>query len=98
MPDDNDKNKGGKGVGERQGAQGEAGQGDQGGQGGQGGINPVQVQKFLSGMDYPAKKQDLIQKAQSEGADQNVIDALNKLPDQEFQTPADVSQAIGETE
>ena len=33
-------------------------------------INPVIVQQHLKGMDYPAKKQDLINKAKQEGADQ----------------------------
>jgi hypothetical protein len=58
-------------------------------------VNPVQIQKFLKGVDYPASKDDLIRHAEKEGADQNVRDALARLPDERFQTPADVSQAIG---
>jgi hypothetical protein len=58
-------------------------------------VNPVQIQKFLKGVDYPASKDDLIRQAEKEGADQNVRDALARLPDERFQTPADVSQAIG---
>ena len=62
-------------------------------------VNPVQVQKFLGGLDYPASKEDLIKQAEQEGADENVRSTLEKiLPDQEYETPAGVSQAIGEVE
>lgn len=58
-------------------------------------VNPVQVQKFLKGVDYPASKATLLEKAKSMGADDNVCASLEQLPDEEFQTPADVSQAFG---
>lgn len=58
-------------------------------------VNPIQVQKFLKGVDYPASKQDLIDNAKNLGADENVCSSLEQLPDEDFQTPADVSQAIG---
>jgi predicted outer membrane protein len=58
-------------------------------------VNPVQVQKFLKGVDYPASKSALLEKAKSMGADENVCASLEQLPDEEFQTPADVSQAFG---
>lgn len=61
-------------------------------------VNPVEIQKFLKGLNYPVSKDDLIKKAESQGADQNVRDTLNQLPDQQFQTPADVSEAIGKIE
>ncbi len=58
-------------------------------------VNPIQIEKYLKGVDYPADKQDLIKKAQQNGADQNVRDTLNALPDQKFDSPADVSKAVG---
>jgi len=61
-------------------------------------VNPIQLQKYLKGLDYPASKADLIKKAQQEGADENVRATLDKLPDQSFETPADVSQAVGKIE
>lgn len=60
--------------------------------------NPVEVQKCLKGVDYPATKQDLIQHAQKQGADEKICSTLEQLPDQEFSTPANVSQAIGNLE
>jgi hypothetical protein len=61
-------------------------------------VNPVQVQKFLGGLDYPASKEDLMKRAEQEGADQEVRSILEQLPDQNYETPADVSKAIGEAE
>ena len=61
-------------------------------------INPIQVQKALGGIDYPASKEDLMNRAEQEGADQEVRSILEQLPDQNYETPADVSKAIGEAE
>jgi hypothetical protein len=61
-------------------------------------VNPIQVQKFLSGMHYPAKKDDVVTHAKSKGADEKVIDTREQLPDNNYVTPADVSKAIGQIE
>jgi len=58
--------------------------------------NPVQVQKFLKGIDYPADKGDLIKTAKKEGADDNVLHTLEQLPDMKYNSPNDVSQQIGQ--
>jgi len=57
--------------------------------------NPIQVQKFLGGVDYPADKSTLLDAARDEGADDNVLQALEALPDQTFDSPTDVSSRIG---
>lgn len=56
--------------------------------------NPIQIQKYLKGVDYPASKQDLIRNAKENGADESVCASLEQLPDEDFQTPADVSEAF----
>lgn len=61
-------------------------------------VNPVEIQKYLGGVNYPVSKQDLIQHAQSKGADENIKQVLEQLPDDKYETPADVSQAIGKLE
>jgi hypothetical protein len=58
-------------------------------------VNPVQIQKFLKGVDYPANKAALLENAKNLGADENVCASLEKLPEEDFQTPAEVSQALG---
>ena len=58
-------------------------------------VNPIQIQKFLKGVDYPASKSYLLENAQRNGADEDVRATLERLPDEEYETPADVSQALG---
>ena len=57
-----------------------------------------EVQKFLKGMDYPASREDLIRHAEQQGADENIRRSLEQLPGDRFETPAEVSQAIGRLE
>lgn len=59
-------------------------------------VNPIQLQKYLKGVDYPAKKQDLLDRAKQEGADENICSTLEQLSDETFETPADVSKAVGD--
>lgn len=56
--------------------------------------NPIQIQKFLKGVDYPASREQLIENAKRLGADDNICASLEQLPDEDFQTPADVSEAF----
>ncbi len=58
-------------------------------------INPIQLEKFLKGVDYPAKKADLLKQAQKNGADDQARSTLEQLPDQEFDSPTAVSKAVG---
>ncbi|HEX7633871.1 MAG TPA: DUF2795 domain-containing protein [Noviherbaspirillum sp.] len=57
-------------------------------------VNPIQLQKFLKGVDYPATKAVLIENAKKLGADQDVCESLEQLPDEEFDAPINVSQAL----
>ncbi len=73
--------------------------GRKGGQTGQGIlVDPVQVQKFIKGVDYPVAKDMLIKKAQDEGADDNIIYTLSQLPDMEYEGPTEVSEELGKLE
>jgi predicted outer membrane protein len=57
--------------------------------------NPTQVQKYLKGVNYPARKAKLIENAKSMGADDDVCASLKQLLDMNFETSEEVSQAIG---
>lgn len=59
-------------------------------------VNPIQLEKYLKGVNYPASKNDLIKQAQQNGADQKVLDTLKQLPDQKFEGPTGISKAIGD--
>ncbi len=61
-------------------------------------VNPIQVQKYLKGVDYPCSKQELVNTAKREGADDNVIQTLERMPMDRFNSPNDVAQAIGKIE
>ena len=56
--------------------------------------NSVEVQKYLKHVDYPATKEELIHTAEDEGADERVLHTLEDLPDEEFESPKTVAQAI----
>lgn len=57
--------------------------------------NPIHLQKFLGGLDYPAGKQDILARARREGADRQALAVLERLPDQQYESPVAVSQAVG---
>jgi hypothetical protein len=62
-------------------------------------VNPIELQKHLKGMDYPADKQALVQHAKKHGADKELCSVLDRLPDdEEFETPADVNKAIAKVD
>lgn len=57
--------------------------------------SPIGIQKALKGATYPAKKQELMKTAQANGADDSTLKTLRDMPDDEYDTPAAVSKAIG---
>lgn len=58
-------------------------------------VNPIQLQKFLGGVDYPIEKAELLAHAEERGADENVLETLRRLPMDRFNSPNDVSEAFG---
>lgn len=65
---------------------------------GSGTPNPVQIQKFLGGIDYPAAKEEILDKARAEGADERVMETLNRIPDRQYDSPVSVSREVGKLE
>jgi len=57
--------------------------------------NPVQVQRFLEGVGYPARTRELVQEAKKQRASSEVRKTLDRLPEKRFKTPTEVSEAIG---
>ncbi|MDD5419581.1 MAG: DUF2795 domain-containing protein [Methanomicrobiaceae archaeon] len=55
------------------------------------------VEKSLSGVKFPANRQDLIAKAQENNAEQSIIDTLRGLPERSYNSPIDISKAMGES-
>jgi hypothetical protein len=55
-------------------------------------VSPIDIQKALKGMDYPATKQQILEHAK--GGDKDVLDALQKIDDREYEGPSGVSAAV----
>jgi len=58
-------------------------------------LNPIDVQKNLKGVSYPASRDDLVAAAQENGGDDELLDALRGLDRDEFEAPAQVMEALG---
>ncbi|HYH11477.1 MAG TPA: DUF2795 domain-containing protein [Thermomicrobiales bacterium] len=57
-------------------------------------LNPIELQKALKGVDYPASKEDLVKAADSNGASDEIRDAVSQLPERSFERPTDVTEAM----
>jgi hypothetical protein len=59
-------------------------------------VSSNDIQKFLSGMEFPTNKQQIISYAKSKGASNEVVSALNGLPDREYTNTTEISSEIEE--
>jgi uncharacterized protein DUF2795 len=55
-------------------------------------VSPIDIQKALKGIEYPATKDQLLEHAK--GGDEEVLDALGKIEDREYEGPSGVSAAV----
>ena len=54
----------------------------------------IRVQKFLGGIHYPATKQQLVDQARGNQADDEAMSALSGMPERDYSGPDEVSRAI----
>ncbi len=59
-------------------------------------ISPVQLEKNLIAVNYPLSKKDLVKYAEEKGVDEKVLRALKWLPCKQYETLADVDNAINQ--
>ncbi|WP_440695292.1 DUF2795 domain-containing protein [Clavibacter nebraskensis] len=59
-------------------------------------INPIELQKHLSGLDYPASKDAIVKKAEDAGADSDTLDALKGIEDKEYDAPTAINSAVSD--
>ena len=57
-------------------------------------VNPIQMQKSLAGVEYPCGRDDLVEHARANGADDAVLDGLGAIEDRQYDGPNAVSQAF----
>jgi hypothetical protein len=55
---------------------------------------PIELQKYLGGVDYPATKEDLVARARENGAPDELISALESSSEESFDSPTAVSSAV----
>ena len=59
-------------------------------------VSAVDISHNLSGIDFPADKPHLVEWAKNKGADQDVINVLQAMPERQYQNMADVERGFGE--
>lgn len=59
-------------------------------------ISPIELQKALSGIDYPADRDDLVQRAKDNRAPDEVVNFLEQIPNRQYDGPSGVSQEISD--
>ena len=57
-------------------------------------VSPIDIQKALSGIDYPASKEAIVRHAEQNGGTGEVLEALRKIEDREYEGPSGVSSAV----
>jgi len=57
-------------------------------------VNPIDVQKNLKGLSYPASRDELVITAEENGAEDELIDELRDLDEDTFESPTDVMKAL----
>jgi hypothetical protein len=58
-------------------------------------VSPAQVEKSIKGIRFPASRQELVEQAESNNANGDVLNILENVPDKQFNSPVDISKAIG---
>jgi hypothetical protein len=56
----------------------------------------IKVYRFLRGIRYPATKQQLVDQARSNRADEEALSSLREMPEGEYSGPDEVSRVIAE--
>lgn len=59
--------------------------------------NPIEMQNYLSGVDYPCGRDQLIEHARGQGADEATLDHLRQIPDRNYDGPDAVSAEFSAT-
>jgi len=58
-------------------------------------LSAADLQVYLKGMDYPAGRQDLIDRARKNNAPESVIETFGGFGDRTYRSPAEVSEEFG---
>jgi uncharacterized protein DUF2795 len=57
-------------------------------------MNGALVESLIEGMPLPARRDEIVEYAQIEGADEDMLDALRALPDREYESADDIGETL----
>ena len=57
--------------------------------------SPISIQKHLKGIQFPASKQELIETARKNGAPDDVLGMIQRLPQEQYKDAPNVAEAFG---
>ncbi|MGV9253580.1 DUF2795 domain-containing protein [Streptomyces sp. NPDC003697] len=57
-------------------------------------LSPIDLQKALSGADYPTDKQHLVERARQNKADDKIVRRLESVKQDHFDGPNEVQKAV----
>ena len=58
-------------------------------------VSASELQLYLKGVDYPANRDELVQKAEENNAPENVMEWIRKLPERTYERPNHVEEEFG---
>ena len=57
--------------------------------------DPIEVQRALGGASYPATKDELVKLAEENDAPEEVLEALRRIDEEQFDGPDELTEALG---
>jgi hypothetical protein len=61
-------------------------------------VSPAQLAHYLRGVEFPASKRDLKADARKNQAPRDILNFIDKLPEEQYRTMAEVMKAVDEIE
>ena len=58
-------------------------------------VNPIDVQEHVGGMSYPASRDEVVAKAEQNGAPDEILERLRSVSRDDFDGPDGVMEALG---
>jgi uncharacterized protein DUF2795 len=62
------------------------------------GQSPANIAKYLGGIDFSADKDDIVEHAEEQNADDEVLSVLQRIPDKQYGNMADLMKGVGAVE
>jgi len=57
-------------------------------------MNPIEIQKYLRGIEYPISRDKIISQAEASGAPEDILGWIKKLPPRDYRSPIDVTKEL----